>query len=66
VTDVAGEDMHFDFNAARDADGRIRGARVLQLAMRRPFATLPELCKLAYRGWRAGLNLGDFLADCRF
>ena len=66
VTDVAGEDMRFDFNAARDADGRIRGARVLRLGLRHPLAHLPELCKLGYRGWRASIQLGDFLAACRF
>jgi adenosylhomocysteine nucleosidase len=66
VTDVAGEDMRFDFNAARDADGRIRGSRVLMLGLRHPFDHLPELCKLGYRGWRASAQLGDFLAACRF
>jgi len=66
VTDIAGEDMNFDFNAARDADGRIRGARVLRLGLRHPLAHLPELCKLGYRGWRASIQLGDFLAACRF
>lgn len=66
VTDIAREDMHLDFNAARDVSGRIRAGRLLRNSLRRPAATFPELIKMAFRARRASNELGDFLAACRF
>jgi adenosylhomocysteine nucleosidase len=66
VTDVAGEDMAFDFNAVRSADGRIPQSRVVSAALHHPVRHMPGLIKLAYRGWRASIQLGDFLAACHF
>jgi nucleoside phosphorylase len=66
VTDRADEDLAFDFNAAREADGRIRRRSVARMALRRPLRYIPELLKLARRSRRAADELGEFLAGCRF
>jgi adenosylhomocysteine nucleosidase len=66
VTDVAGEDMHLDFNGARDAAGRIRASKLVWDSLRKPVTALPELFRLAFRARRASNNLGEFLAACRF
>jgi adenosylhomocysteine nucleosidase len=66
VTDTATEDLRFDFNAVRDAEGRIRRDRIVASAMRRPLAHVPELIRLAKRSRRASEQLGEYLASCRF
>jgi adenosylhomocysteine nucleosidase len=66
VTDVAREDMHLDFDGARDARGRFSSAKLLASSLQHPFTALPDLFKLAFRARRASNHLGDFLADCRF
>ena len=66
VTDLAGETMANDFNAALRADGHFDTMVILREALRRPLARLPELCRLRRRSFRAARVLGDFIADCRF
>jgi adenosylhomocysteine nucleosidase len=66
VSDCADESFPFDFNAARDSDGRIRRGAVIKMALRRPLRYVPGLLKLARRSRRAADELGEFLAGCRF
>jgi nucleoside phosphorylase len=66
VTDLAGETLANDFNAALRADGHFDTMIVLREILRRPLARLPELCRLRQRSVRAARVLGDFFADCRF
>ena len=66
VTDLAGETMANDFNAALRADGHFDTMVILRRSLRRPLARLPELCRLWQRSVRAARILGDFFADCRF
>jgi adenosylhomocysteine nucleosidase len=66
VTDLAGETMANDFNAALRADGHFDTMIVLTETLRRPFARLPELYRLRQRSVRAARVVGDFFADCRF
>jgi nucleoside phosphorylase len=66
VTDLAGETMANDFNAALRADGHFDTMVVLREALRRPLVRVPELCRLRQRSVRAACVLGDFIADCRF
>lgn len=66
VTDEAEEGFIIDYNAARDAGGRFRNARVVSLAMRSPWQTAPELLRLYRRGRLASEALGEFLANCEF
>jgi adenosylhomocysteine nucleosidase len=66
VTDLAGETMANDFNAALRADGHFDTMVILRETLRRPLARLPELCRLRQRSVRAACVLGDFIADCRF
>jgi adenosylhomocysteine nucleosidase len=66
VTDLAEESFRLDLNAARGEDGRIRLARILGAAVRRPYHLVPELCTLYRRSRLASRELGEFLADCRF
>jgi adenosylhomocysteine nucleosidase len=66
VTDLAGETMANDFNAALRADGHFDTMVVLREALRRPLVRVPELCRLRQRSVRAARVLGDFFADCRF
>ena len=66
VTDLAGETMANDFNAALRADGHFDTMVILRDTLRRPLARLPELCRLWQRSVRAARVLGDFFADCRF
>ncbi len=66
VTDVAGEDLKLDFNAARNGDGRLSVARLLWAAARRPSPLVSELIKLYHRSHLAVRALGEFFADCRF
>jgi len=66
VTDLAGETMANDFNAALRADGHFDTMVILRRSLRRPLARLPELCRLRQRSVRAARALGDFFADCQF
>jgi adenosylhomocysteine nucleosidase len=66
VTDLAGETMANDFNAALRADGHFDTMVILREVLRHPLARLPELCRLRQRSVRAARVLGDFIADCRF
>jgi adenosylhomocysteine nucleosidase len=65
VSDALADDMPFDFNQYRDAEGRFNIGAIGRAALRRP-AAIPALIGLARRSARAGRNLGDFLADCQF
>ncbi|MBI5280348.1 MAG: hypothetical protein HY858_01610 [Candidatus Solibacter usitatus] len=65
VSDTAGEEMPLDFNRYRDAAGRFSRGRIVAAALLRP-ASIPGLWRLDARCRRAAVNLGDFLADCRF
>jgi nucleoside phosphorylase len=66
VTDLAGETLANDFNAALRADGHFDTMRILGQAFRHPGARLPELLRLRGRCTRAARSLGEFFADCRF
>jgi adenosylhomocysteine nucleosidase len=66
VTDLAGETMANNFNAALRADGHFDTMVILRDTLRRPLARLPELCRLRQRSVRAASVLGDFFANCRF
>jgi nucleoside phosphorylase len=66
VTDLAGETMANDFNAALRADGHFDTMVILRDTLRRPLARLPELCRLRQRSVRAAEVLGVFFANCRF
>lgn len=66
VTDLAGEDMANDFNAALRCDGHFDTMVILTGVMRRPAVRLPELLRLRKRCIEAARGLGDFFADCRF
>jgi adenosylhomocysteine nucleosidase len=66
VTDLAGETMAHDFNAALRADGHFDTMVILRETSRRPLVRLPELCRLRQRSVRAARVLGAFFADCRF
>ncbi len=66
VTDLAGETMANDFNAALRADGHFDTMLILRRVLRRPTERLPELVRLRNRCARAARALGDFFADCRF
>ena len=66
VTDLAGEDMANDLNAAMRADGHFDTMKILGSIFCRPLVRLPELLRLRSRSVRAACALGDFFADCRF
>jgi adenosylhomocysteine nucleosidase len=66
VTDLAGETMANDFNAALRSDGHFDTIKILASSLRNPFVRLPELLRLRARCVRAARSLGDFIADCRF
>jgi len=66
VTDVAGESLHLDFNAALRPDGRFGTMRLIAASCRRPLNLLPELMRLWKRSRTASEALGEFIADCRF
>jgi len=66
VTDEAEEGFSIDYNAARDANGRIRRRRVACLALGRPWRTFPELLGFYRRGRLGSEALGEFLANCEF
>jgi len=66
VTDLAGEDLANDLNAALRSDGHFDTIRILGSSLGRPLVRLPELLRLRHRSVRAARALGDFFADCRF
>lgn len=66
VTDLAGEDMANDFNAALRPDGHFATITILRRSFRHPAARLPELLRLRRRCARAAESLGEFFADRRF
>lgn len=66
VTDIAGENLANDFNAALRPDGHFATMRILRGALRQPMVRFPELFRLRNRCSRASRILGDFIADCRF
>jgi nucleoside phosphorylase len=66
VTDLAGESMANDFNAALRSDGHFATIDILRSTLRHPWVRLPELFRLRRRCVRATRLLGDFIANCRF
>ena len=66
VTDLAGEDMANDFNAALQPDGQFATMHIFTHALHHPVTRLPELYRLRQSCVRAARTLGDFFADCRF
>jgi adenosylhomocysteine nucleosidase len=66
VTDLAGEDLDLDFNAARGGDGHLSTTRILWAAARRPHRLAAELYRLNRRSNLAVRAMGDCLAECRF
>jgi len=66
ITDLAGEDMANDFNAALRPDGHFATIKILRSSFRHPAARLPELLRLRRRCIRAAESLGEFFADSRF
>ncbi len=66
VTDLAGETIHLDLNAALRSDGRFATMQLIAASCRRPLSLLPELLRLGRRSYTAARTLGEFLADCRF
>jgi adenosylhomocysteine nucleosidase len=66
VTDLAGENMANDFNAALRPDGHFATMHILGNCVRHPMDRLPELIRLRRRCARASRALGEFFVDCRF
>ena len=66
VTDLAGETMANDFNAALRSDGHFGTIRILTGTLRHPAVRIPELIRLRNRCVRAARVLGEFIADSRF
>ncbi len=66
VTDLAGEDMANDFNAALREDGQFATMRIFRHALSRPAVRFPELLRLRGNCIRAANTLGEFFADCKF
>jgi nucleoside phosphorylase len=66
VTDLAGENMANDFNAALRPDGHFGTMHILGKCVRHPMDRLPELIRLRKRCARASRTLGEFFVDCRF
>jgi adenosylhomocysteine nucleosidase len=66
VTDLAGETMANDFNAALRSDGHFDTIKILATSLGDPWVRLPELIRLRSRCAKAARSLGEFIADCRF
>ena len=66
VTDLAGEDMANNYNAALRSDGHFDTMRIFRHALGRPAVRLPELFRLRGNCVRAANTLGEFFADCKF
>lgn len=65
VTDTATEDLPFDFNLVRDAQGRFSRAKILAQAALSP-RLFPRLIEFNHRVKAASNALGDFVAHHRF
>ena len=66
VSDLAGEDLENDFNAALMPDGRFSVLRLIVGACASPVKRFGELIRLQQRTALAARKLGDFLAECSF
>jgi adenosylhomocysteine nucleosidase len=66
VSDLAGEDLVLDFEAALRPDGQFDTIAVLRSIWKRPGKGVPEVIRLRHRCGVAAQRLGDFIADCRF
>lgn len=66
VSDLAGEDLENDFNAALMPDGRFSVLRLIVGACANPVRRFGELIRLQQRTALAARKLGDFLAECSF
>lgn len=66
VSDLAGETLANDFNAALRPDGTFSLPRLLGGAFLSPWKRFSELIVLKQRTEMASKNLGDFLANCTF
>jgi len=66
VTDLAGESLANDFQAALRSDGHFATITILQGALRHPSTRVPELLRLRARCKRAARALGDFFVVCGF
>ncbi len=66
VTDAASESFSVDFNSVMRPDGHLDTMYLLRSVVLRPLAVLPELIRLRGRCRVAALNLGEFIAGCRF
>jgi len=65
ISDTADENMPFDFNRMRDADGRFSRAKIIAAALRHP-AKFGDLIKFDKKCKHAAEALGDFIASTRF
>lgn len=66
VTDLAGETLANDFQAALREDGHFATITILTGALRHPGTRVPELLRLRSRCKRAARALGDFFAVSGF
>ncbi len=66
VSDLAGETLENDFEAALLPDGRFSTVRLLRSAFRHPSARMPELIRLGRRAALVSQTLGEFLDSCEF
>lgn len=66
VSDLAGEDLENDFNAALMPDGTFSAVRLMAGAVASPRKRLGELVRLQQRTAIAAKKLGAFLAECSF
>jgi hypothetical protein len=66
VSDQAHESFSLDFNHYRDAAGRFDKAGIARAALLHPFRYVPELYRLASRGFAASETLRVFLAHARY
>jgi nucleoside phosphorylase len=66
ITDLAGETLANDFEAALRPDGHFDTMLIVKAALRHPLVRLPELFRLQSRCARAARVLGEFFADCGF
>lgn len=66
VTDLAGETLANDFQAALREDGHFDTIKVLAGALRHPSQRVPELLRLRRRCKHAARALGDFFVVCGF
>lgn len=66
VSDLAGEDLANDFNAALTEDGRFSVPRLISGALANPGKRFGELRELQKRTALAAKKLGEFLGECSF